>query len=439
MVEGEPGQVSRSMDGAGAAGAVAAVDSRPSLRNNALWQLGGNSAYVASQALMLAVLGRLAGAEAVGIFSLGLAVTAPVVLAAQLSLRHIQASDATDEYPFRALLRLRCSGAAFGLSLCVLIAFEGYARNVALVIALIALAKSIESLSDLCYGQFEKVEEMRPLGSSLVVRSIISPTALTIGLLLRDGDLIAAVMGLIAAWTLLLLFHDLPMALRHSKMTSRSLPWRQLIATVLPLAPTAALVSLQANVPKYVIERVLSAAHLGLFATAAAVVAGISVAQNSLSRAATPRLARHYRDGSRQEFARTLRSVAALAVGAGVAFLAIGAAAGRAGLALLFGPDFVEAFPVLIGLLLVGPILALSSVLSFTLIAIGQYQVRLYVTIAGVAACGLLSIWLVPRLGLMGAVLALGLSTLIKVLGEAMMLRSALTPPSSNALCRAEP
>jgi hypothetical protein len=56
---------------------------------------------------MLVVLAKLGSPEIVGQFTLGLAVTAPVVLFTNLSLREVQATDAKHQYLFSDYLGLR--------------------------------------------------------------------------------------------------------------------------------------------------------------------------------------------------------------------------------------------------------------------------------------------------------------------------------------------
>jgi hypothetical protein len=59
---------------------------QPSLRRNFSWTLLGNVVYSGCQWAMLMVLAKLTRPDQVGQFSLGLAVTAPVILLAGLQL-----------------------------------------------------------------------------------------------------------------------------------------------------------------------------------------------------------------------------------------------------------------------------------------------------------------------------------------------------------------
>src|SRR3984957_8650959 len=78
-----------------------------SLWLNFSWTIVGNVVYAGAQWGILVLLARLGNPEAVGQFSLGLAITAPIMLFASLQLRAIQATDARLQFQFRDYAGLR--------------------------------------------------------------------------------------------------------------------------------------------------------------------------------------------------------------------------------------------------------------------------------------------------------------------------------------------
>jgi len=85
------------------------------LRRNFSWTFTGNLIYAACQWGMLVVLAKLGSPEMVGQFTLGLAVTAPVIMFTNLQLRGIQATDAKGDYVFSDYLGLRLIGTGLAL------------------------------------------------------------------------------------------------------------------------------------------------------------------------------------------------------------------------------------------------------------------------------------------------------------------------------------
>ena len=83
---------------------------RPSLRRNVAWTGLANAVYAGCQWAILVALAKAGSAEMVGQFALGLAVTAPVFMFANLQLRSLQATDAKEQYAFADYLGLRVLG-----------------------------------------------------------------------------------------------------------------------------------------------------------------------------------------------------------------------------------------------------------------------------------------------------------------------------------------
>src|SRR5262249_52560223 len=78
-----------------------------SLRYNRPWAVGGEAVYAASQWLLVVVLAKLGTPEMVGQFALAFAVTAPLILFANLQLRALLASDGRRDSKFSHYFTLR--------------------------------------------------------------------------------------------------------------------------------------------------------------------------------------------------------------------------------------------------------------------------------------------------------------------------------------------
>jgi O-antigen/teichoic acid export membrane protein len=114
------------------------------LRRNFSWTLVGNVVYAACQWGMLVVLAKLGSREIVGQFTLGLAVTAPVLMLANLQLRAVQVTDARHEYCFGDYLGLRLITTGLALLVIVLITVvAGYRWETSLIILVVGLAKAV--------------------------------------------------------------------------------------------------------------------------------------------------------------------------------------------------------------------------------------------------------------------------------------------------------
>ena len=112
---------------------------------NFLWTLSGNVVYAACQWGILVALAKLGTPQMVGEFALALAVTAPIVIGAGLSLRSVQATDALREHKFHDYFSLRLlTTVAAVLAVAGVVWSSGYGTHTAAVILIVGIAKGLE-------------------------------------------------------------------------------------------------------------------------------------------------------------------------------------------------------------------------------------------------------------------------------------------------------
>ena len=404
-----------------------------SLRRNFYWTLAGNVVYAGCQWGMLVALAKLCRAEQVGLFALGLATTAPILMLTNLQLRAVQATDARSEHAFAEYLALRLSGAALALLAALAVALAvGTDRTSAGVIIAVAVAKCVESISDIIYGLFQSREKLVLMATSMLIKGPLSLAALSCLVWASRGVLIGT-LGLAAAWLLVLFLYDLPMAakvlggrkfLRPAFRSDSSL---RLVRTALPLGVVMMLGSLTTNVPRYFVEKDLGARDLGFFAALSAVTAAGVTVVGALGQSATPRLARLFADGDRRGFVGLVLRLAGIGSLLGLAGIAVAAIGGELLLRLLYTPDYslhVRAFLVIN---LAAGIGYVASFLGYAITAARQFLPQSPLSVAVVAATALAAAWLVPLFGITGAAWAVGCGMTVQLLGEIWICRHAVT------------
>ena len=99
--------------------------------------------------------------------------------------------------------------------------FGNYERQTAMVILAVALAKGIETLSDIHYGLFQLNDRLDQIGRSMMLRGGLSVAALSTGLYLTRNVLWGCV-GLALVWLAALLFFDVPRGRRLWRTSARS-------------------------------------------------------------------------------------------------------------------------------------------------------------------------------------------------------------------------
>jgi len=404
-----------------------------SLRANFSWTLSGNLVYAGCQWAMLVALAKLTSPGEVGRFALGLAVTAPIFMFANLQLRAVQATDARREVRFADYfaLRLRTTALAFGLA-CAVAAFGPFARETAVVIVALACAKVMDSLADVHYGLWQQHEQMDRIARSLALRGVLALAFLVAGVL-AGHQAVWGALGMTLAWGLVLFGNDLPgravdagraADLRTRKERARSL--RHLVWLGLPLGLVMLLISLNANLPRYFLDHARGPADLGVFAALASALLAGSVLVNALGQSATPRMARLAMLGDRAGFARLLWKLLALAAALGALGIAAAATVGRPVVTLLFTPEYGAHSAVLVTVMVAAALGFAASFLGYAMTALRVFHAQVPLFLATCAATAGWAAFDVPRAGIAGAARALVGCAIVQLAGSAFLVARSL-------------
>jgi O-antigen/teichoic acid export membrane protein len=420
---------------------------RLTLRVNFLWTLGGNVVYAASQWGILVALAKLGTPETVGEFALALAITAPIVLGAGLSLRSVQATDAAFQYPFGDYLLVRLlTTAAAGAVIVGIVCSSDYGWHMAAIILVVALAKAFESISDIFYGLLQQHERMDRIALSMMIKGPLSLAAIGAAVYL-SGDLLVGVSGLAAAWLLVLLVYDVRSGASLLNVASRSehppvdfrsalarrlqVSWRPralmtLTLLALPVGIVMALISFNSNIPRYFIEHHLGTWDLGIFAAVAYPLTAGTTVVSALGQSATPRLARLYADGDCRAFSSLLCKLLGLGLALGSGGILLIWLAGRPILLLLYQPEYAGRVGTFLWLGIAAGISYLASLLGYGMTAARYFRAQLPVfliaTLVTAAGCAVL----VPRYQLSGAAIATILAAICQAIGSAAVITHAL-------------
>ena len=388
------------------------------LRRNFSWTFIGNAVYAACQWGMLVVLAKLGSPEMVGQFTLGLAVTAPIVMFTNLHLDVVQATDATKQYTFGDYLGLRLIGTTIALvAIAIVTLLAGYSLQTSLVILLIALAKACESISDIFHALIQQHERMDRIAVSLMIKGPLSLLLLGLGVYL-SGNIVWGVTGLVLAWAAILVAWDI----RNGALMLNHMPqprWhlktlKKLVWLSLPLGFVMMLISLNANIPRYFIKQYLGERELGIFAAIAYLIVAGNMVVRALGESATPRLAKYYASGNSKAFRNLMIKLVAIAALLGCAGVLVAVVAGDRILIVIYGYEYAEQTNLFIWLMIAAGFTYISSFLGYGITAARYFRIQMPLFAAVATTSALACLWLLPKLGLLGAAIALIMSAIIQ-------------------------
>jgi O-antigen/teichoic acid export membrane protein len=411
------------------------------LRRNFSWTFTGNLIYAASQWGMLVVLAKLGSPEMVGQFTLGLAVTAPIIMFTNLQLRGIQATDAKGDYVFSDYLGLRLIGTGLALLIIAgIILKAGYRWETSLVILVIGLAKAFESITDVFNGLIQQHERMDRIAIALMIKGPLSLLLLAIGVSLT-GSVVGGAIGLAIAWGLVLFGWDIrngrlilnnashqkqeeDLLVADAEPAKRQNPlyprWHiktlsKLVLLALPLGFVMMLISLNTNIPRYFIERYLGERELGIFAAMSYLMVVGSMVVSALAESASPRLAKYYAAGNSTAFRTLLLKLVGVGLMLGIGGVFVAVLAGKPILTLLYTPEYAERADLFAWLMVAAGMGYVSSFLGYGMTAARYFRVQMPLFVLVTGSCAIACFWLIPTQGVRGAAIALILGAIVQV------------------------
>ncbi|GGM85911.1 lipopolysaccharide biosynthesis protein [Dactylosporangium sucinum] len=408
---------------------------RPSFAGNVGWGLAGNAGYALAQWLVLVVVARLGTPAMVGDYALGLAVGAPVMLLANLSLRTVLVTDPAGEHPFRRYLRVRlvAMGAALVAIGVVVVLFD---LPVAVVL-LVGLAKAFDGAGDIYLGHLQRHHDQRGVALAQLANGGLT-IAFTAALLYGTSSVAWAAAGSAGASLIAWLMVAAPLAgrwwnrpdpaalvpRRHTHRAAGGVP--ALLWTALPLGIASGITSLTANVPRYVLQDDLGAAALGAFAAAGYLVLTGNVLCSAVAQTLLPRLTELRAAGAHARFEALVRHALIGVAVAGV--LAVWAADlfGPRVLRAVYGPQYAGHGTTLTVLTVATALGAACFMLDAALSAVRRFAGQLAVNAAVLAVAVLAALVLVPRYGVTGAAWATAGAAAVHALAKWEVLRRAL-------------
>jgi O-antigen/teichoic acid export membrane protein len=403
-----------------------------SLRSNFAWVLTGNVIYAACQWGMIVALAKLGNTIMVGQFSLGLAIATPVLMFSNLHLRAVQATDANRQYRFAEYVRLRIVMTLAALAAIAGIAWFGnYESRTAMVILAVAIAKAIETLSDIHYGLFQLNDRLDQTGESMILRGVISVIALGAGLYLTR-DVFWACVWLAVVWLAALLFFDVRRGRRlvalseecgRPAIQARGLQrqWN-LMCLALPLGIVTTIASINLNMPRYFIHARMGEHQLGIFSALAYATVAMTLVSDSLGHCAIPRMSRLYAHGRIEEFRSLLLKLLAVGAVLGLAGLAAAQLMGTRLLTMFYSPEYAAQSRVFVLLMVATAIHFVASMLTsgITSARCFRIQVPMFALVAGANALACAR-W-VPTAGLAGGALATVAGAVVRLVLAAIVV-----------------
>lgn len=390
-----------------------------------------------SQFLVNVLLVKFCDKALVGRFALANAITIPIFAFTSLDSDTLQITDSKSQYEFEDYFNLKLVTSSFALFLSIIIpVFAGYSWDILIIVGLLALLRALEAISATLYGLIQKREEMKTLAFLGMAKSIISISLLGI-ILYLTGNLVLGLIGLILFRTVYLFIYELPSSLKTansydllaindlspqstqidlSKIFDKKWYSQKLFTLTklaLPMGIVTLLVSFNTNVPRYLIEKYIGEASLGVFASIASLMLIGDTVLNPLGASTIPRMSRYYAEENFKIFWQILSKLMAIAIVMGVVIMTTCWLFGQPILETIYRKEYGQYTQLLTLLMLAGSIEDISSFIGQSITATRSFQIKMVISATVVTISALLALWLIPSQGLNGAAISLLIASVI--------------------------
>jgi O-antigen/teichoic acid export membrane protein len=392
-----------------------------------------------------------------GRYALALAIATPFFLFLGLQLRVLIITDAKREFQFGHYVRLRFLTSVIAISaIFALLLFTKHPTYTKLIIGLVALAKFAEAMSEIVYGLLLQKEKLAWMAISQILRGLFA--VIIIGsVIFLSAELWLAISLMALSWWIVTIGLDFgttakrfencvlptPSSNTHnpditprSKVTSLwdlQVFW-QIVQRGLPLGLALLFVSLNVQIPRYVIDAYLEESALGIFSALVAPVALGGLAINSILMTVASRLAQYYAKAQKTAFLFLISRLLLFSIIIGVLGLFIIYFIGKSILVILFRPDYADHWQLFIYLSVSGILGYINSIFGYAINACQYYKQQTIIHLAGVISSLLISFLLIPHYQLMGAALSLICTALVQMLFNAYFLLHAMRKGFGNPL-----
>ena len=386
-----------------------------SLKRNIGITFIGTLVFSLSQWGIISAIAKLGGADKVGIYALAVAIVSPIFAFANLNLRAVQSTDVHQSYSFKQYRKLRICTSLVALLVIVGVALlSGLKAETLNFVAIFALAKFFESISELAYGFQQRHERMALIARSMIARGLLAFASFSLLYYIVD-ELFVAGLGLMLGWLIVALAYDYPKAAQGAvdESSSTNFGLKALMITTAPLGFVVFCNTVNLNIPRYVIAEHYSEQLLGIYAaTSYFIVAGATLI-NAIGQSATPRLASLFVQ-SPEAFKVLLHKLLVLAAVIGLSGILVSYLIGDWVLRVFYSDEFLGYGSLLVWVMTAGMAMYCSSILGCGLTSMRCFKLQSVLSLIVVIVILTASYTLIPSHGLTGGAFSILLAYSIK-------------------------
>lgn len=395
------------------------------MKKNVSWLLLGNVFFAFSQFIIFTIIVKSLSVHDVGVYSLGLAITAPISLLLSFQLKVLISTEKEIGVEMvQSYFLTRWISFAIGILIIVITSFIlGYRDYIFIIIALFVI-KGIESLNDVYYGYYYKYNKENNVGKSLIYKSLINVISFGIGAIILKSLFLSLVIT-IALMTFRLMLIERTLFLNTFKFAVTKGQIKDVIGIVkygLPLGISSFLISINTNIPRIIIEKFSSAYILGVFTSLIYFITIINIFISAVMQYLLPRISKAWRE-DKKLYRRIVKLITMSILAFGCVLYIFFSIFGELVLNLVYNEEIAQydyLFPMIT---LYGTLNFLVFLVNTIMNAKRNFKVQPIILSITTIVTLSVSIILINEIGIVGAILSLIVSSLFNLLITLAFLR----------------
>lgn len=238
-------------------------------KKQAIYNTIGNVVYMACLWLISILVVRISGFYDAGIFSLAMTIGNIFYFIAMYGIRSFQASDVTDEYSGKVYFKARIITVIASLVICcVYLCLTKCNFYSFLAVLIYTLFRGIEALSDVAFGELQKVGHLEVAGISMSVKGIICIVVFSFVLVL-SRNLNYALLSIVFVAIVFFIFYDYRKCKKYCNLMKQNSNGnvKKLLFTGFPMLLTTVFPIIVTAIPRLTLENFYGTEMLGIYSS----------------------------------------------------------------------------------------------------------------------------------------------------------------------------
>ncbi|MEB6695170.1 oligosaccharide flippase family protein [Mammaliicoccus sciuri] len=384
------------------------------MRKNFSFAFMSNIISSACKFLILLLIVKIGSPTEVGIYNYALIISAPVFLFTSLKIRSIQVTN--NNYKFNEYYSLIILLNLIVLGIVIFIALLIEKNVIAYSIIILSTLKVLDNLREVLYGLYQKYEDLRTVGVSIIINNILNVIVFGIVYFLSTNLIISLLMMFMTSIFIFIIYDLGVLSKKYDTKLKLVVNRKRLIDILIlaiPLSISSSLGSLNTSIPRIILKNSYGEFYLGIFSTIAYILVLANLFANSISQVFLPRLSKYFYQKNNTEFKKLGNKLIGIGFMIGSFTVLLALIFGKMILKIAFG-DIYSKYHLVLIILSIGLLFLLSGVFVGTIItSTGNYKIHYKITIISLVFTVILSFLTIERYSIYGTAYTIMFSQII--------------------------